>query len=73
MFARLLVQARLCFEEVSPCGPGVRRAPGHLLVPEVGGGRAAVRARELELGGRVVVELRRLFERVAQFQTLTSR
>jgi hypothetical protein len=73
MLARLLVQPRLRLEEVSPCGPRVRRAAGHLLVPEMSRGGLAVPPRELELGGRFVVELRRLFERVVQFQTFTSR
>jgi hypothetical protein len=73
---RLLAQALLRFQDVTVCGPPVRRSTGDLAGPEVAGRRPAVLCRELELGRRFVVELRlgaQPFEPLAQFQTFTSR
>jgi hypothetical protein len=71
--ARLLPQARLRFKDVTMRGPAVCGAARDLTVAEVPGRRAAVTRGELELGGRLFVELRLGGESLAQFQTLTSR
>jgi hypothetical protein len=71
--ARLFMQARLRFQDVTVRGPAMGCAPGNLSAPEVTGGGAAVACRKLELGGRILVELRLRGESLVQFQTLTSR
>jgi hypothetical protein len=70
---RLLSQALLRFQHVTVRGPAVGGAARHLAVSEVPGRGPAVLRRELELGGRFLVELRLGGESLAQFQTLTSR
>jgi hypothetical protein len=54
-------------------GPAVGGTTRDLTVPEVRGRSAAVAGGELELGGRLLVELRFRGEPLVQFQTLTSR
>jgi hypothetical protein len=71
--ARLLPQARLCFEDVTVRGPAVRGAARHFALAEVHGGGATMTGGKLELGGRVLVELCLGGELLAQFQTFTSR
>jgi hypothetical protein len=73
VLARLPVQRVPRVEQMPERGPGVGRAPGHFLVSEVTGGGATVPGRQLELRCRLLVELRGGLERLAQFQTLTSR
>lgn len=58
MPARLLIQARLRFQDVTVRGPAVGCATGNLSAPEVTGGGAAMPCRKLELGGRILVDLR---------------
>ena len=52
------MQARLRFQDVTVRGPAMGCAPGNLSAPEVTGGGAAMACRKLELGGRILVELR---------------
>lgn len=73
MLARLPVQRVLRVQHMPERGPGVGRAPGHLLVSEVTGSGATVIGGQLELRCRLLVELGGGLERLAQFQTLTSR
>ena len=73
VLTRLLPQALLRLEHMSLRGPRMRSAAGHLVASKVACGGAAVLRCELQLGGGLVVELRRGLERFAQFQTLTSR
>jgi hypothetical protein len=67
------MQARLRLHDVSVRGPTVGGATRDLTVAEVCGCSAAVAGGELELGGRLFVELRFGGEALVQFQTLTSR
>jgi hypothetical protein len=71
--ARLLTQARLRLQEMSVRGPTVGGAARDLAVPEVRCRGTAVPGGELELGGRLLVELRLGGKPLVQFQTLTSR
>jgi hypothetical protein len=71
--ARLFMQARLRFQDVTVRGPAVGCATGNLSAPEVTGRGAAMPCRELELGGRILVELGLRRQSLVQFQTLTSR
>lgn len=73
MTARLLTLARLRLQDVTVRGPAVGGAARDLTVPKVLGRGAAVPGGELELGGRLLVELRLGGEPLVQFQTLTSR
>jgi hypothetical protein len=71
--ARLLAQARLRFQDVAVRGPAVRGPAGNGAVPEMSCCSAAMPGGELELGGRLLVELCLGGETLVQFQTLTSR
>lgn len=71
--ARLGVKPILRFEQISLRGPCMRGAARNLVVPEVPGSRPAMLRCELELRRGLVAQLRRRLERLAQFQTLTSR
>ena len=58
MTARLVMQARLRFQDVTVRGPAVGCTTGNLSAAEVTGRGAAMPCREVELGGRILVELR---------------
>jgi hypothetical protein len=73
VLARLRAKTIVGFEHVSPRGPRMRCSARHLAVPQMSGRGATVLRREVELCGRLVVESRGRLERLAQFQTLTSR
>jgi hypothetical protein len=76
MPARLFTQARLRFQDVTVSRPAVGRTTRYLAVTKVRCCGATMPRGKLELGGRVLVELRlggESLESLAQFQTLTSR
>jgi hypothetical protein len=73
MGTRLAAETILGREHVPAGGPGVRRATRNFAVPQVAGRGTTVLRCELELRGSLVEESRGVFERLAQFQTLTSR
>jgi hypothetical protein len=71
--SRLALETVVGLEDVTAGSPGVRGGAGNLAVFEMTGSGAAVLRCQLELGCGFVVKPRRRVERVAQFQTLTSR
>jgi hypothetical protein len=73
VLTRLAVETILSLEHVSLCSPAVCGAARNFAVPQMTGSGTTMLRSELELHGGVVEESRGVFERVAQFQTLTSR
>jgi hypothetical protein len=70
---RLPLETLVRLEHVTARGPGMSGAARNFSIPQMRSRGAAVLCCELELRRRLVVELRGRFERLAQFQTLTSR
>jgi hypothetical protein len=70
---RLAFETFVGLEHVPTGSPGMSCTSRDLAAPEVAGGRTAMVRGQLELRRGFVVEARRRFERLAQFQTLTSR
>jgi hypothetical protein len=73
VLAGLAAKRLVGYEQVSMGGPSVRCAAGHLAVSKVSGRRSAMLCGEVELCGCLLAQPSRGLERLAQFQTLTSR
>jgi hypothetical protein len=73
VLARLEVHSLLRLEQMAERRPRMSGAAGHFIATEVSRGRAAVLSRQLALVRGPVVQPSRGLQRLAQFQTLTSR